>query len=250
MSTSLTIESRLLSVILDRLKNIVAGISFRYSTTNKAVTEVFTVVGDYLLDVPAKIEATVTADGATVEFLYEGVITEHDFSITPEFVLFDTGYTLTVNDVNVLYVDDVFDIRCANATETIPFVRTWLDASTNSKHPFIQLYPGDFSYNSKKTTGKTVNECVFDMQLELDMSQSMDINGSINLLELAGDIRDELRRDPRLHEDESDPNTCLAVDSYVVNVVPYTDTSSANLSGIFLSLVVEYRANLNNSRQK
>lgn len=235
-----SIKNRILDILIERMKNIVDGIVVRYEMENENKVQLWTATGDFALTSPAKIGAVVTSDGAGVDFTYKGATTSHDFSIDSNFVLFDTGFTLEITDLSNLITGDTYDIRCNDSTVSALEVRDFMMNSAESAHPFIQVFQGE-ELSSQKPSERVQNDAEFEIQIEADFSliNTRSVTRTIN--EMIADIKNEIQRDPRLHEDESLPNSCLAINSFIERNVIYASKSNTNVAGAFLFLKVEYR---------
>lgn len=242
------IKNQIFDQLIERMKNIVDGIVVRYTMGNKNLIELWTSSGSFALDAPAVISAEVLTDGAQVEFTYKGVPTVHDFSVDADFVLFDTGYTLTITDTANLYDGDLYDIRCNNSTISALEVRDFMATSSESAHPFIQIVQAE-NEARQKPSERIDNDAEFEIQIEADFEliNTSSVRRTIN--EMIADIKNEIQRDPRLHTDESDPGSCLAINSFIERDFMYSSKANTNLAGAFLFLKVHYRTNRANARQ-
>lgn len=242
----LTIESILMLELVNRMKNIVNGIAVRYGVDNKALVSVFVASGSLTVDGPIKVTAEVKPLGV-VEFTYNRATVSHDFSIASTFDLFSTGYTLEVADTTVLYEGDTYDIRCNKSTETLVDVRTWKQANVGTTHPFLEVYPGEFVKNNNRTSDRRNVTATYDLKLEFDFGRLSSDNDAVLIMEVCGDIENEIQRDPRFIDEVT--GLCRVIDTQVVNVAPFISQANDDLAGAFISLEMEYRTNLKDSRK-
>jgi len=242
-----TIDALVLTTILDRLKNIVAGTCVRYTPDNDNQEIVFNFTGTFILTVPAKIEAVCLQD-SVVQFTYNGTDTEHDFSISNAFTLFDTGLTITVpvDDLPKLKEDDTYDIRCNNSTLTISEVRSWKLGVSNTIHPLIEVYPSLIRKTNKQVNDRISSTASYDLKLELDVASIDTDDLSVLLLDICGDVSDEIQRDPRMKDEDG---KCLTIDASVTDIIMYVSEANDDIIGAVISLEIMYRSSLKNSRK-
>ena len=248
-----SIDTKLMLALVDRMKNIVNGMFISYdASTNEIQEEVFSVTGSYTKTIPSSITSKVLVTGSTIEFTYGNSIVSNDFSVQPTFILFDTGYSIEVPNLSKLVLDDQFSFRCSDSTTTFVDVTTWQAGSTTKGiHPRIVVFPGEYSKTNRKTNNRRNITATFDLQIEFNFGNSTSRNNTsaITILEAVADIEDEIQRDPRFHSDLNVPNSCQVIDTQVTASIPYISESSSDLAGAFITLEMEYRTSLKNSRE-
>lgn len=241
----LSIRTQILQLLVDRMKNIVDGLFVRYTQDNSNQLALWTATGDFALSSPVKVTAEVTATGSEVTFTYGETVVAHDFSADANFVLFDTGFTITITDLNLIILGDTYDLRCNSCVLSAVDVRSVMDGSAGSAHPFIQIFPSERPATNSRNAYYRDSTAEFDIQIEADFGLLNTDYPAELVLEMIADIENEIQRDPNF---QTDDGVCLAIDAQIVRDTPYISKANVDIAGAFLFLEVQYRTSLQDAR--
>ena len=245
---SLTITNRILSKLIDLAKNVVNGALVLYDEQNENNVKVFTLTGSFALDVPQKIESTVTNTNEVTFSRYVNGVLENQvttFVAATPIALFDTGFNIQVDDLSLLVLNDSYEFRMNDSTDTILDVSAYKKGFTDRSYPYLAILPVELPREGTPDRRTTIKG-KFVAQLWVDYSQ-MHSNATVaDLIELAGDVENEFMRNRRLKDDIT--QDCLVIDTDITNGIIFSGEGSESKMGFEITLNVLYRHSTKDTR--